>query len=318
MVTEIYLSQKKNIEDEFLANFRGLGDLQILNLSETSITDRGLANLTDDGRQSLPSLQRLYLNGTNVSQTGLQFLSGSHDLIGLLLDETATTEGAVLEQFPKLAMLGLGYTEFTADKLQVLIARFPQLNYLTIDGRHMSETMIAALANVPKLRVLKLRELPSDFDPGSLAKLPRLTELYLEADDPKVFDDDFWKVVAELQELHILMCNGVSDQSLANTSPIPQVEVLIVMSKVVTGETVAKSMSKFPNVKSLTINYSDWTDNDVQQLHSLKSLGKLDVTKNSASVEAIKALSAALPNRLIISDHGTFEPTKAEQATGIW
>ena len=308
VVTKIDLSKKKNIEDKFLANFRGLADLQILILSETSITDRGLEILTDEGRQPLPALQRLYLDGTNVSQTGLQFLSGSHDLIGLLLDNTATTEGAVLDQFPKLAMLGLGYTEFTADELQLLVVKFPWLNYLTMDGRHMSETMTTALANVPELRVLKLRDLPSDFDPGSLAQLPLLTELYLEADDSTVFDDDFWKVIAGLRELHILMCNGVTDQSLAKAPPIPQVEVFIVMSKVVTGEAVAKSMSKFLNVKSLTVNYSDWTDNDIQQLHSLKSLGKLDLTKNSASVEAIKALSASLPKCQIISDHGTFGP----------
>lgn len=308
-VTEIELSGKKNIEDQFLTNFRGLADLQILILSETSITDRGLGYLTDNGRQPLPSLQRLYLDGTNVSQTGLQFLSGSPELIGLLLDETATTEGTVLNQFPKLAMLGLGYTAFTADELQALIVRFPQLNYLTMDGRHLSEAMATTLVTIPKLRVLKLRELPSDFDPRSLARLSRLTELYLDADDPTVFDDDFWKAVAGLPELHILMCKGVTDESLAKAEPAPQVEVLIVMSRVVTAEAVVKSMSNFPNVKSLSVNYSDWTDDDIQQLHKLKSLGKLDLTKNSASADAIKALSAELPKCLIISDHGEFGPT---------
>lgn len=76
VVTKIDLSEKKNIEDEFLANFRGLAGLQILIFTETSITDRGLAVLTDEGRQPLPALRQLYLDYTKISQRGLQFLGG--------------------------------------------------------------------------------------------------------------------------------------------------------------------------------------------------------------------------------------------------
>tara|TARA_R110002072_G_C7978936_1_gene536023 strand:+ start:59955 stop:64283 length:4329 start_codon:yes stop_codon:yes gene_type:complete len=307
-VTKIDLSQKKNIEDEFLANFRGLAGLQNLILTETSISDRGLANLTDEGRHPLPALQRLYLDGTKVSQDGLLFLSGSRGLFSLMLDGTAITEGAVLNQFPRLRNLELGQTSLTTANLLEIISRCPQLDRLTMDGRHLTETMASSLADLPDLRALKLRDLPSDFDPDHLAKLPLLTELYVGTADSTVFDDDFWKVVAGLDQLHILMCTeGVTDQTLAIARPMPQVQVFTIMSKAVTGEALAKAMSKFPNVRFLSVNYSDWTDDDVQQLHRLKSLGKLDLTKNSASVEAIKALSAALPKCQIISDHGTFE-----------
>lgn len=313
VVTRIDLSQKKNIEDQFLANFRGLAGLQILTLTETSITDRGLADLTDEGRQPLPALKQLDLDDTKISQTGLQFLSGSHDLSGLMLDKIAITEAAFLDRFPKLRMLSLGGVSLSTDELQ-RIARLPLLDRLTMDGQHLTESMAGILAGLKDLRALKLRNLPSDFEPGHLSRLASLTELYVNADDSEVFDERFWNVVAGLEELHILMCKGVTDDSLAKAPPILQVEVLIVMSRVVTGEAVAKSMSKFPKVASLTINYSNWNDDDVEHLHSLKSLGKLDLTKNSASVEAIKALSAALPECHIISDHGTFGPTRSDAA----
>ncbi len=311
VVTKIDLSNKKNIEDKFLENFRGLADLQLLILSESSITDRGLANLTNEGRQPLPSLQRLHLDDTKISQDGLRFLSGSRDLSELWLEGTAITDGAVLDQFPKLKELGLGHTSLTTDELQEIIARFPQLNLLTIDGLHLTETMARTLADLPELRDLYLRKLTSDFEPDHLARLPLLTELYVNSDDSTVFDDDFWKVVAGLHQLQTLMCQGVTDQALAKSRPMPQTEQLIVISKVVTGESLAKTMSKFPNVSSLMVKYSDWTDNNVQQLRSLKSLRKIDLTGNKASAEAIKALSAALPKCQIISDHGTFEPTVA-------
>lgn len=312
VVTKIDLSSKKNIEDEFLSNFRGLAELEDLILTETSITDRGLANLTDQGQQPLAALQTLYLDGTKISQAGLQFLSGSRELSSLMLDETAITEGAVLDQFPKLRNLGVGQTSLTTEEIPQIIARFSQLDRLTMDGRHLTETMASTLGGLPDLRALKLRDLPSDFEPGRLAKLSLLSELYVNADDSTVFGDDFWKVVAGLENLHILMCKGVTDESLAKVQPMPRPQVLIVMSRVVTGTAVAKLMAKFPNLASLTVNYSDWTDNDVQQLHGLKSLGKIDLTKNSASVEAIKALSSALPKCQIISDHGTFEPTRSD------
>lgn len=313
VVTKIDLSEKKNIEDEFLSNFRGLADLQLLILSESSITDRGLANLTNEGRQPLPSLQRLHLDDTKISQDGLRFLSGSRGLFSLMLDGTAITEGAVLNQFPRLRNLELGQTSLTTANLLEIISRCPQLDRLTMDGRHLTETMASSLAGLPDLRALKLRDLPSDFDPGHLAKLPLLSELYVGTADSAVYDDDFWKSVAGLDKLHILMCTeGATDQSLAIARPMPQIQVFTVMSKAVTGEALAKAMSKFPNVRFLSVNYSDWTDDDIQQLHRLKSLGKLDLTKNSASAEAIKALSAALPSCLIISDHGTFEPTRSD------
>ncbi len=308
VVTKIDLSEKKNIEDEFLANFRGLKKLEILILTETSVTDRGLANLTDEGRQPLPSLQRLDLDGTKISQTGLKFLSGSHALWELLLNGTAISQSPVLGQFPNLTVFDIADTSLTSDDLQI-IAEFSNLERLTMDASRLTETVTRTVADLSKLRALKLRNLPSDFESGQLAKFSLLTELYVNADDHEVFDDEFWLAIAGLQELHILMCKGVTDESLAKAQAAPQVEVLIVMSRVVTGEAFVKSMSNFPNVKSLTVNYTDWTDDDVQQLHGLKSLGKLDLTKNSASVEAIKRLSAALPKCQIISDHGTFEPS---------
>lgn len=309
VVTKIDLSGKKNIEDEFLTNFRGLVDLQILILSETSMTDRGLANLTDDGRQPLPALQRLYLKDTKITQQGLQFLSGSTDLFELLVDGTAISQTSVLSQFPDLSVIGVGETSLSSDELQI-VAEFPRLDRLTMDGRHLTESMTGILADRPNLRALSLRDLPSDFESNFLVRLPLLTELYFSSADTEVYGDGFWEDVASLRNLQILMCTeGLTDQSLAIARPMPQVQMLTVMSKSVTGEGLVTAMVKFPNVGSLRVNFSDWTDNDVQQLHRLKSLGKIDLTKNSASAESIKALSAALPDCLILSDHGTFGPT---------
>jgi hypothetical protein len=80
VLTSVDLSLNPRVTDDDLTNLRGLEQLRTIDLQRTAITDRGLAILTDDGRQPLINLDDIQINDTTVTQTGLSYLADSKKL----------------------------------------------------------------------------------------------------------------------------------------------------------------------------------------------------------------------------------------------
>ena len=154
--------------------FHKLGGLKELNLSESRITDHGLAEIarsnslecldlhhtriTDDGLYKLaflPSLKRLWMSGTSVGDRGLAYLRGHPTLIDLDLCNTKITDQSLAHaaSIPNLAELDVSQTDISDDGLAQL-AGHPRLAYLNLSSSEVRGPGLATLEKLPSLREL--------------------------------------------------------------------------------------------------------------------------------------------------------------------
>ena len=85
-----------SITDRGLANLGRLPDLAILDLSRTRVTDAGLQHL-----RQLPSLEVLSLSNTNITDDGLTYAAEIPNLDSISLDRTRVTAAGIV-RFRKL------------------------------------------------------------------------------------------------------------------------------------------------------------------------------------------------------------------------
>jgi hypothetical protein len=158
-------------DDDILASVSQLKRLECINLSDTRITDAGLSHLrkvpsllsvsidgagiTDGGLRHLAGLKlrALYLAGTAVTDRGVVYLTGMHELNELNLGDTDVTDAAIpsLLKLKKLEFLGLSDTRVSAAGCRKLIASLPDLRILiTADGEWIMRD--SATGRWPSLR----------------------------------------------------------------------------------------------------------------------------------------------------------------------
>jgi internalin A len=110
--------------DQVLAHVGNLGRLEDLCLEGSSVSDTGLERL-----EGLSRLRRLNLDYTRVTDAGLAHLRGLSGLEHLDLFEAPVTDGGLahLEGLTKLRWLSLSNTEATDAGMQALLQRIPKL-----------------------------------------------------------------------------------------------------------------------------------------------------------------------------------------------
>lgn len=114
--------------DHALLHVQHLSELEVLDLSRSSITDDGLRLLA--GQRKLSRLRQLFLEGCAVSDHGLQFLTG-FPIERLHLGRTRITDAGMnsLLLLPRLQTIdGLKDTRVTAAGLQLLKLGSPNLD----------------------------------------------------------------------------------------------------------------------------------------------------------------------------------------------
>lgn len=116
---ELCLSQS-SVTDAGLANLKNLPSLVHLDLSQTAVSDEGLEHL-----KPLPYLRTLYLAGDKITDRGAATLASMHGLESLNLNSTRVTEAGILQlaTLPRLRHLrvALAHGEF----LEKLRQRLP-------------------------------------------------------------------------------------------------------------------------------------------------------------------------------------------------
>lgn len=140
----------KQIGDQGVAHIAKLSDLRMLDITHTTATDKGIAELK------------------NLHK--LEFLS-------MRAQANEPVVAAVLENQPHLRNFTCGGTSSSdySDDLVERIARLTELEELVIGGKHITDKGIARLADCRKLRHLTLFECP--FTDKGLAELGRLDAL---------------------------------------------------------------------------------------------------------------------------------------------
>ena len=160
------------IDDDDLIHVAALdASLETLDLSETKVTDRGLAYLS-----TLIHLEKLFLDETKVTDAGLQYLKPLVNLDVLALNGTSITGRglASLKMLTKLRVLNLSETKINDERL-VYLAPFTNLETLALVNNGLTGKGFKHLSGLTNLIVINFNKNPV-IDEGlpHLAKMQRL------------------------------------------------------------------------------------------------------------------------------------------------
>jgi hypothetical protein len=160
------------ISDDDLIHVAALdASLQTLDLSETKVTDRGLAYLS-----TLIQLEKLFLDETKVTDDGLQYFRPLVKLDVLALNGTPITGRGLanLKALTKLRVLNLSETKIDDDGL-VHLAPFTNLETLALVNNGLTGKGFNHLSGLTNLIVINFSNNPiTDEGLPHLAKMKRL------------------------------------------------------------------------------------------------------------------------------------------------
>lgn len=243
-----------------------LKKLTYLSLSSKKLSDEGLAHL-----KALPALTDLDLSGGNTQFTG----EGLKGLAGL-----------------KLKKLNLNMNKKVDDAAMKIVAGFPTLETLSLDGTSVTNIGLADLASLPKLAELDLGSLKGVTDDGlaTLKKAP-LTKLVLQGTG---VTDAGLVHVKEMAKLKTLNLGWLPvDAGLSNLAGLKGLEELNLFHAKTT-DVGAKAVGALTSLKRLFAWNTDLTDKGVAELVGLKALETLYLEGTKATDAAMDSV-AKLP-----------------------
>jgi serine/threonine protein kinase len=197
VVTYVDLANRKDVTDTDLRELSSLYYLVHLVLAGTSVTDAGMTHLKNIDVQSLD------LGDTAVGDSGIRQLSGHEDLSSLQLVRTPITDAAcaTVRQFSRLRLLNLSRTGVGDAGLKQLaglkslsrfhggkgctasaLLPFQTLRRVGMDKVGMED--VEALAKLPGLRFVDLRDAPDDVVRKLHESLPGVRVLHPDVPTP--------------------------------------------------------------------------------------------------------------------------------------
>ncbi len=217
-----------HINDRALEPLKKLRQLATLDLTFAEhITDAGLAHL-----RSIPSLERLSLEGTRISDSGMSSLAALANLNALNLRSTLITDSAIeqLETLARLEELSIGANRIAGWGL-IYLQALPRLKHLDLSGVQLTDDGIwsVALTDLNIEAIAALRELESlnlaSTELTGVAKIPdggmrgsntiRITDLGIEK----------LGLLRNLKRLDIARAR-IGERGLRGLAMLPQLEYL--------------------------------------------------------------------------------------------
>ena len=166
-----------HITDQGLAHLSRLLDLELLSLSSTQLTEQGFEKLaactklsilslrpywyvTDDDLRGIAAnsaLEDLDFSATNITDVGVQHLSGLTNLRRLDLTNARITNDAMpfIARLTNLVEIELGGTRLTDDAIPFL-AQLPKLEEIDLDDARVTTVGLEQFKASPKLRSLQV------------------------------------------------------------------------------------------------------------------------------------------------------------------
>jgi len=229
------------LKDADLALLPVCADLRELSLFGTGITDGAMASVG-----TLRNLRTLDLRMTKVTPGGLAPLANLTQLEELELSSGAGTDVGVghLRGLTKLRTLGTdGFGSELSDVGLGYLKGMTQLEGLEFAARHVSDKGIAILAQLPRLRVLKIHAaFPHVSEAIALTargveQLGQFSSLERLDLDPETAIDDTWlRAIGRLVGLRQFQIAGagITDAGLVHLQGLPNLEKLRIISPNVT------------------------------------------------------------------------------------
>jgi hypothetical protein len=300
------------ITNKGLAALRGLRHLHRLNLSDTSVTDEGLPQLSGlplieidlpatvgDGAlgplSQIPTLVHLELAKTHITAQGIQSLtqfSKLHTLfVGRQLDDKGTE---FLVQIPTLRRLDLTRSRVTDTGVKTLSALL-DLQELALTGTGVTDQGLAALKSLRRLRFLEVSDTRVTIDGiGPLAGLPELDVVSLTHTGPLKLRD--LKPLGKLPALKTVIING---------NPLKHEAM----------DYIRRAYRPRPEVQALPWVHTAWAAETPPALSDDADVAAL-VTKSSAGVQADSGLQRIYDVQSELDDIVTDEPAAKKIALG--
>jgi hypothetical protein len=226
---EILDLSNTHVTDVGLARLQGLSFLRSLNLTKTS--DVKDAFITDAGMKYIavmPQLEELWLRGNqHIGDAGIVSLTALPKLRSLGLGSTLLTDAGLmtLGSMTQLEDLGLSNTRITDTGLSAL-KNLPQLRALGLSGTQITDNGLKSLEGCAELRVLILQN-TSITNGGlvSLEKLPNLEELNLDETRVNDWAQYSLKNMPRLKSLSIVNSGFTKEGAKYMRTLLPQTEV---------------------------------------------------------------------------------------------
>jgi predicted Zn finger-like uncharacterized protein len=201
-VVVIRLGNQAGATDSTLGLVRGLPALQILELNGTPVTNEGLQSL-----KQLKSLEVINLAGTAVNDAGLAHLVGLTGLKGLIVNDVQLTDKGAdfLQQLANLEWLEMNGTGIKDEGLGKL-KRLEKLRVLGLDRSKVTSDGLKHIETLPSLVDLFLSGVPIT-DEG-LAHLARVSKLRILRLNRTQITDRGLEYLRELKALQVLELAG--------------------------------------------------------------------------------------------------------------
>ncbi len=251
------------VGDGGIAALTGLTGLEELDLTATTITDRGLALLKP------PRLRRLVLDNTYVEGTGLAASEALEelDLLGAPVSEAGLE--AIARAAPRLHRLHLGETDMTDASLATL-AGLGKLTHLDLAATDTGDEGLKHLGKLTSLRFLRLRE-------------TRLTDAGLEH-------------LAALGGLEFLDLGRtrISNAGMASLARLKSLHALVLEYAEVNDEGLAP-LTALSSLRDLNLDSTHVTDLAIAQLSGYAGLTKVNLYHTLVTREGVGRLKKSRP-----------------------
>lgn len=235
-----------------------------------------------DSLASIPTLSRLDLSETRITDHGLRQLKGASAITDLNLRyaELITGEGlSSLKTWAQLKRLNMEGTKLTDNTLQHLSA-FTSLESVNLGSVLVTDAGLDALTSLPHLRELILGgNKLTDAGLQALRQLPGLT--YLDLGGTQREDSGLWSVsltqpgldaIATLKELRRLKLEGalVTARGLATLQVLSKLEELDLHDCPRIGDDVIPVLSAMPGLRSVDLAGTKVTGAGIAKLRKAK------------------------------------------------
>ena len=156
------------VEDEWLKKLEGEDQLRWLDFDGTSISDRGLASITEMRR-----LHVLGLEDTRVTDEGIPYLSGMKELLLLDLTRTDVSDRSlpIISELESLQALGLDGTSVTNDGMSNLVV-LTNLLVLDLEDTQVGDEAIDDLGQMIHLHEIYIAG--AQFSPDGSERLKEM------------------------------------------------------------------------------------------------------------------------------------------------
>jgi Leucine-rich repeat (LRR) protein len=259
------------VTDEGLSRLAGLKQLEDLNLSGRSVKDAGLAHLA-----GLTALKRLDLNGHAITDEGLKHLGKLVNLEWLDLQSWGAMKGSGFRHLANLKKLKtLRVSGGLDDSAFAGLKGLDALESLEFSGRELLGTGLANLKALPNLKRLKLAS--SGINDAGMSG---------------------FKSLAGLEELDLSGAK-ITGPGLANLKGMAKLKSLNLASNKVT-DAGAKHLAALTALEHLQLDGSEITDAGLLLLAKLPKLRRLDLSQCKGVTE--KGMAAAFDDHEALAE----------------